>query len=372
MSTSRIKEIQQFGQSIWLDYIQRSMLDEELPRLIEDDGLRGVTSNPSILYEAISGSDDYDEAIAHLVDEGRSAVEIYDALAVADVGAAADLFRPLYDASEGRHGFVSLEVSPHLAHDTDGTVAEARRFWQALDRPNVMIKVPGTAEGLPAIRQLIAEGVNVNVTLLFGLPRYRKVLGAYMSGLEDRLAAGGSLEHVSSVASFFLSRIDSLLDPKLEQIEEAGGEPAATAHRLHGQVAVASARRAYAIYQEAIAAKRWRNLAQAGAQVQRLLWASTSTKNPAYSDIKYVEELIGPDTVNTLPLTTLDAYRDHGDPAPRLTEDMDGAHWVLDHLPNVGLDIRVATRQLEEEGVAKFADSYNELIALLQEHIERR
>jgi transaldolase len=232
--------------------------------------------------------------------------------------------------------------------------------------------VPGTAEGLPAIRQLIAEGVNVNVTLLFGLPRYRKVLDAYMSGLEDRLAAGGSLERVSSVASFFLSRIDSLLDPKLEQIEKAGGEPAATSHRLHGQVAIASARRAYAIYQEAIAAKRWRNLAQAGARVQRLLWASTSTKNPAYSDVKYVEELIGPDTVNTLPLSTLDAYRDHGNPAPRLTEDMDGAHWILDHLPNVGLDIRVITRQLEEEGVAKFVDSYNELIALLQEHIERR
>ncbi|MBC7236911.1 MAG: transaldolase [Chloroflexi bacterium] len=367
MITNPLKKLQEYGQSIWLDYIQRSMLDEALPRLIAEDGIRGVTSNPSILYEAISSSADYDQEIRRLARAGKSEAEIYDTLALEDVGAAADLFRPMFDESEGRHGFVSLEVSPHLAYDTQGTIAEARRYWAALGRPNILIKVPATAQGLPAIRQLLAEGINVNVTLLFGLPRYRQVLSAFLAGLEDRLAAGKPLAQVASVASFFLSRIDVLIDPRLETRLKEGGERAPTAKRLLGQVAIASARRAYQIWKEVMATKRWLKLAEVGARPQRLLWASTSTKNPAYSDVKYVEALIGPDTVNTLPLTTIEAYRDHGQPAPRLEQDVDEALWVLDHLPDVGIDIRAVTQQLEDEGVQKFVTSYDQLLALLRE-----
>jgi transaldolase/glucose-6-phosphate isomerase len=335
--------------------------------MIEEDGLRGVTVNPSILEKAISGSHDYDEAIRALVLEGKQEADIYERLAVEDVQRAADLFRPLYDQTDGKHGFVSLEVSPYLAHDTQGTLAEARRFWAELNRPNVMIKVPATPEGLPAIRQLIAEGINVNVTLLFGLPRYREVAEAYIGGLEDRVAQSKALDRVASVASFFLSRIDVLVDPMLERSIDADVPQRQFAIGLRGQVAIASAKSAYQIYKEIFSAERFHKLADNGARTQRLLWASTSTKNPAYSDVKYVDSLIGQETVNTVPLETLNAYRDHGEPMPRLEEEVDEARQVLGRLSELDIDIDAVTQQLEDEGVDKFIASYDQLMTTLKE-----
>ena len=367
MGENPLVKLGTFGQSIWLDYIRRQMIESgELKKLIDEDGLKGVTSNPSIFQKAIAGSTDYDEAIRTLVQAGKSIQEIYETLTVADVGQAADVFRPLYDQVDGKDGFVSLEVNPHLAQDTDGTIAEARHLWQALNRPNVLIKVPATQEGLPAIRQLISEGINVNVTLLFGLPRYREVAEAYIAGLEARAAQGQPLNRVASVASFFLSRIDVLLDPRLEKLAAAGGPQAQAAKDLIGQVAIASAKVAYRIYQEIFGSARFQKLAAQGARPQRLLWASTSTKNPAYPDVKYVEPLIGPDTVNTLPPETLEAYRDHGDPAARLTEEVDQAASELQRLPELGIDLDQATQQLEDEGVEKFNQPFDSLMATLE------
>lgn len=367
MSDNPLLRLQTFGQSIWLAYIGRHLiLSGELTRLIKEDGLRGMTSNPAIFHEAIVGSQDYDDAIRELARQKKSVEEIYETLTVEDVQEAADLFRPQYDALQGRHGYVSLEVNPHLAHNTRGTIEEARRLWKALDRPNVFIKVPATLEGLESIRQLTSEGINVNVTLLFGLPRYRMVAEAYIAGLEERAARGEPLESVSSVASFFLSRIDVLLDPMLEQIMEQGGARAEIAGRLRGQVAIACAKIAYQIYHELFQNERFGRLEAKGARTQRVLWASTSTKNPLYSDIKYVEALIGPETVNTLPLETLNAYRDHGDPAPRLEEDVELSHEVLSSLTNLNIDIDRATRQLEDEGVEKFNKPYDSLMQTLR------
>jgi transaldolase len=338
-----------------------------LKQMIDEDGLRGVTSNPSIFDKAIAETDDYNEAILALAREGKSAEEMYDALTVEDIRMTADLFRPVYDRLGGRDGFISLEVSPHLARDTDGTIAEARRLWKAVDRPNVLIKVPGTMEGLPAIRRLIGEGVNINVTLLFGLPRYRLVADAYISGLEDRVSNGGSLQHMASVASFFLSRIDVLVDPMLEKIAAAGGRDAEQATSIKGQIAIACAKIASEIHKEIFSSERFRSLASHGAHSPRLLWASTSTKNPEYSDIKYIEPLIGPDTINTMPLETIDAYRDHGNPAPRLDEGIHEAHRLLKVLSGLGIDIDAVTRQLEDEGVNKFIKPYDKLINTLKE-----
>ncbi len=367
MGENPLVKLGTFGQSVWLDYIRRQMIESgELKKLIDADGLKGVTSNPSIFQKAIAGSTDYDAAIRSLVQAGKSVQEIYETLTVEDVGRAADVFRPLYNQVGGRDGFVSLEVNPHLARDTDGTMAEARHLWQALDRPNVLIKVPATKEGLPAIRQLISEGINVNVTLLFGLPRYREVAEAYIAGLEARAAQGQPLNRVASVASFFLSRIDVLLDPRLEKLAAAGGPEAQKAKDLIGQVAIASAKEAYRIYQEIFGSTRFQKLAAAGARPQRLLWASTSTKNPAYPDTKYVEPLIGPDTVNTLPPETLEAYRDHGNPASRLTEAVDRAASYLQRLPDLGIDLNQATQQLEDEGVEKFNQPFDSLMATLE------
>ncbi|MDE3157071.1 MAG: bifunctional transaldolase/phosoglucose isomerase [Acidobacteriota bacterium] len=355
------------GQSLWLDFIRRSLLTSGgLQRYIDEDGVRGITSNPSIFEKAITGSHDYDEAIAQMVRAGRDASEMYETLAVEDVRHAADLFRPLYDRLEGRDGFVSLEVSPRLAHDTAGTIGEGRRLWAAVDRPNVMIKVPATREGLPAIRQLIADGVNVNVTLLFGLDRYRDVLDAWLGGLEARIAAGGSPERVASVASVFLSRIDVLVDPQLDALAAAGGERAGRAGHLRGQTAMASARLAYQIFKEAIASPRFAQVAARGARPQRLLWASTSTKDPAYSDVKYVDALIGPDTVNTLPVETLEAYRDHGHPAARLESDLGDARRTVGTLRELGFDLDAITTRLETEGVAKFEAAFDRLLAALE------
>ncbi len=366
MRENPLIKIQDFGQGIWLDFLRRRMITSgELKKLIEEDGLRGMTSNPKIFDTAIAGSHDYDDHIKALALEGKSTEEIYEELTVKDVQDAADLFRPVFDESGGRSGFVSLEVNPHLARDKQGTVSEARRLWKRLDRPNVFIKVPGTEEGLQCIRLLTSEGVNVNVTLLFGLPRYREVAQAYLSGLEDRAKNGKSLEGISSVASFFLSRIDVLLDPMLVEMMDAGGEKAGLAEKVHGQVAIASAKEAYQIYKEIFGADRFRKLEEKGARSQRVLWASTSTKNPAYSDVKYVEPLIGPETINTVPRETLDAYRHHGNPAPRLQEGIKEAREVLGLLPELGIDIDRVTRQLEDEGIEKFNEPYDDLIESL-------
>jgi transaldolase len=368
MKENPLLKLRAFGQSIWMDYISRQVINSgALEQLIEGDGLRGVTSNPSIFEKAIAGSHDYDDAIRALASEGRSIDEIYRALTVEDVQRAADLFRPTYDRLGGGDGFVSLEVNPHLAHDTRGTIGEARQLWEALNRPNVFIKVPATREGLPAIRQLISEGVNVNVTLLFGLPRYSEVAGAYLAGLEDRAALGHSIQGIASVASFFLSRIDVLLDPLFESIMATGGPQASTAARLRGQIAIASAKAAYQIYREIFDSDRFRGLAAQGARPQRVLWASTSTKNPEYPDIMYVEPLIGPDTINTLPPETINAYRDHGNPALRLEADLDEANDFLKHLHELKIDLDGVTQQLEDEGVAKFNQPYDSLMHALAE-----
>jgi transaldolase len=368
MKQNPLLKLQSFGQSVWLDTLSRHLLTSGgLRQLIEEDGLRGVTSNPTIFEKAIDESHDYDNEIRALAREGKSAAEIYQALTVDDIQRAADLFRPVYDRLDGRDGFVSLEVSPHLAYDTEGSIAEARRLWAAVNRTNAFIKIPATRPGLPAIAQLLGEGININITLLFGLERYREVTEAYLTGLETLAARGHSLARIASVASFFLSRIDVLVDPMLEQRMEAGGPQAEIARSLLGQVAIASAKVAYEIYQEVFTDDRFRALKARGARTQRVLWASTSTKNPAYSDTKYVEPLIGPDTINTMPLETIHAYRDHGHPAPRLEEGVADAHRVLDRLPDVGIDLCAVTQQLEAEGVEKFNKPYDHLMTMLEQ-----
>jgi transaldolase len=357
-------DIRRLDQSLWLDFISRKVLTNgELKRRIDEDALRGVTSNPAIFEKAIGGSADYDDTIMEQARQGKSAEDIYVGLAVADVQAACDLFRGLYDSHDNSSdGYVSLEVSPKLALDTEGTIAEGRQLWKAVNRPNVMIKVPATKEGLPAIRQLIADGINVNVTLIFGLERYRAVTEAFISGLEDRAKAGQSLKGIDSVASFFLSRIDVLIDPQLEKIAAEGGENAELAQSMVGEVALASAKQAYQMYKEIFAGPRWEALASEGANTQRLLWASTGNKNPKYDDLKYVENLIGPKTVNTIPVETMDIFKQKGQPADRLEQGLEKAQQVLRDLPKVGIDLDAQTAQLEEEGVQKFIEPFGKLI----------
>jgi transaldolase len=366
MDNNPLKQLGALGQSIWLDDIRRDLMASgELRRLIEEDGLRGMTSNPAIFEKAIVDSQDYDEDIRAMALEGKGASAIYEALSQRDVQSAADEFRPVYDVTDGRDGYVSLEVNPHLAHDSNGTMQEARRLWDALNRPNVLIKVPATLEGLPAIQQLISEGISVNVTLLFGLPRYRQVAEAYVAGIEARVTQGKAVKHAASVASFFVSRIDALVDPLLESLSAQGDKAAGTAKEMRGQVAVASAKMAYQLYKEIFGNTRFKRLAEAGARVQRLLWASTGTKNPDYSDVKYVEALIGSDTVNTAPVDTLDAYRDHGVPKARLEQGVDEAARVLKRLSELGICIDTVTQRLEEEGVTKFNQPFDKLMETL-------
>jgi transaldolase len=372
MKNNPLKQLGTLGQSIWLDYIRRDLIaGGGLRHLIEEDGLRGMTSNPSIFEKAIADSHDYDDDIRDMALNGKGTKDIYEALSQRDVQSADDDFRPLYDRTEGEDGYVSLEVNPHLAHDTKGTIEEARRLWVALNRPNVLIKVPATAEGLPAIQQLISEGINVNVTLLFGLPRYRQVADAYIAGIEARAVQGKPLKYLVSVASFFIGRIDALVDPLLEKLIAQGGKEAYLAKKARGQVAIASAKMAYQIYKEIFGSDRFEKLAPQGARVQRLLWASTSTKNPDYSDVKYVEALIGPDTVNTVPLETLDAYRDHGKPKARLEQHVKEARWVLERLPELGISIDNVTQQLEDEGVEKFSKPFDKLMETLAQRSPR-
>ena len=365
-------KINEFGQSIWLDYLRRNIIESgELRRLIEEDGLRGITSNPSIFEKAIAGSHDYDQSIRSLALAGKSAQEIYDALTIEDIRNSADLLRPVFERMDGTDGFVSLEVSPLLALDTEKTIKEARRLWKEVDRPNVMIKVPATEAGIPAIGILLEEGININITLLFGIPRYCEVAQAYVSALEARARRGEPLRDVASVASFFLSRIDVLVDSQLEKIIKDGGVKAKTAESLVGNTAILSAKIAYKLYNKIFGSTRFRKLAAKGARSQRVLWASTSTKNPSYSDVKYVEALIGPETINTMPPETINAYRDHGDPAPRLTDGMDKAQRELNKLARLGIDIDQVTQKLENDGIRKFNEPFEKLIGTIKKGIER-
>jgi transaldolase len=368
MKNNPLLELQSLGQSIWIDFISRGIIASgELKRMIEEDGVSGVTSNPSIFEKAIVKSDDYDELIRVLTLQGKTADEVYQSLTVEDIQMVADALRPTYERTDGQDGFVSLEVSPALAHDTQGTIDEARLLWSLVDRPNSMIKVPATREGIPAIKQLIGEGININITLLFGLPRYQEVVNAYLDGLEILAGKGRNLQNVASVASFFLSRIDVLLDPLLEKKKLSSGAEADIASILHGEVAIASAKVAYQLYKEIFQSDRFTKLAKQGARTQRLLWASTSTKNPTYSDTKYIEPLIGQDTINTLPVETLDAYRDHGQPHLSLEENISRAYHVLNKLSSVGIDLDAATQQLEDEGVEKFVSALDRLMLSLNE-----
>jgi transaldolase len=364
-TSNPLLELHSLGQSIWLDDIGRKMLaDGSLARLIKDDGVAGVTSNPSILAHSITSDPLYAQAIKDLLPKVSNSMELYEALAIDDLRGGADLFRPLYDAKEGRDGFISLEVSPHLAFDTQGSIEEGRRLWGRLDRVNAFIKIPGTQPGIGAIRQLITDGINVNVTLLFSPERYKAVAMAYIEGLEARVAAKKPIDRVASVASFFLSRIDTNVDPQLDKLT-ASGQVAAKS--LRGKAAIANAARAYEIYEELIATPRWQALVKAGARVQRLLWASTSAKDKTFSPVKYVDELIAPDTVNTAPLETINAYRQQGKPALRLRQHIAESAGVRDGLNKLGIDLDEVARVLEDEAVRKFVEPFDKLQGWLKE-----
>jgi transaldolase/transaldolase/glucose-6-phosphate isomerase len=335
--------------------------------MIEQDDLRGITSNPKIFEEAISMSNDYEEAIFKLAQASYCAEEIYQTIAIEDVQRTADIFFPIYERTKGMDGYVSLEVSPTLAYDTEGTILEARKLWKRLNRPNVMVKIPGTREALPAIQQLTSEGINVNVTLLFSLERYRSVVDAYFIGLEHRLRKGEPIDKVVSVASFFLSRIDTLVDALLEKKKKEDISKTKLIEELHGEVAIASAKVAYQCYKKEFSSLRYKLLHDKGANKQRLLWASTSTKNPYYCKVKYVDALIGTQTINTMPIETLAAYKCLGDPARRLSEGTRQAHNALGLLQEVGIDLQLLTRQLEQEGIQKFVRLYQNLLKLIEE-----
>lgn len=370
MKTNPLRELNKLGQSVWLDYIRRGeILSGELKRLIDEDGLSGVTSNPTIFEKAIAGSADYAAAITGLARAGKSATEIFDNLAVEDIQRAADLFRPTYDSTEGRDGFVSIEVSPDLARDTAGTTAEARRLCRAVGRPNILVKIPGTKEGLPAIEQMLAEGVNINITLLFAVERYEEVANAYLAALETRARQGKPLDRIASVASFFVSRIDTLADKLLNEKLAEAMTPAERSkiQGLFGKAAIANAKVAYEKFKNIFAGPRFKPLAAKGARVQRVLWASTSTKNPKYRDVVYVESLIGADTINTLPPATLAAFREHGQAAVTVDKGLDDARRSLAALAEVGVDLSAVTRKLEDDGVASFSTDFAKLMAVIEE-----
>ncbi|MFZ0730810.1 MAG: transaldolase [Candidatus Sulfotelmatobacter sp.] len=365
-----LQELLNYGQSMWLDYIRRDLFTTgKLKDMIANDGLRGMTSNPAIFEKAIADSSLYDDILHSLA--GRKDLDAtgrYEQIAIRDIQDAADTLRPVHQASNFRDGYVSLEVSPYLARKTKETIEEARRLWKTVNRENVMIKVPGTAEGLPAIRQLIGEGININVTLLFAQEVYEKVAEAYIAGLEDLAARGGNLKKMAGVASFFISRIDSLVDSMLNEKLKGTSDAAqqALCKSLLGKVAIANGKLTYQRYQKIFSGPRWQALAAKGAQTQRVLWASTSTKNPAYRDVIYVEELIGPDTVNTMPPATVEAFRDHGRLRNSLTEDVPGAQKVMDDLARAGISIKEVTDKLTDDGVKLFADAFDKLLAAVE------
>ena len=375
-ATNPLKALLSYGQSMWLDYIRRDLLTSgKLKSMIEEDGLRGMTSNPSIFEKAIADSHLYDDMLQSLASRRDLTVTAcYEQIAIRDIQDAADILRPVYQSSNFRDGYVSLEVSPLLALKTQETIEEARRLWKTVNRPNVMIKIPGTPEGLPAIRQAISEGININVTLLFAQEVYEQVAEAYIAGLEDLAKRGGDLKKMASVASFFISRIDtlvdSMIDDKLKSTKDAGQQTLLAS--LKGKVAIANGKLTYQRYERIFSGLRWEALASKGAQTQRVLWASTSTKNPAYRDVMYVEELIGPDTVNTMPPATIDAFRDHGKLRKSLTEDVAGAQKVMDDLAKAGISIKEVTTKLTADGVKLFADAFHTLLAAVEKSIEQK
>jgi transaldolase len=358
---NRINALHELGQSVWLDFISRELITSgDLESLIKKDEVRGVTSNPTIFEQAISKTDQYKEAIHLSSTHGCTAAEILDDLILDDIRASTDLFSTQYHRTNGRDGFVSVEVNPDLANDTEKTLKEVRRVWAAVNRPNVMIKIPATKEGISAIQSAIAEGINVNITLIFSLDRYEEVMEAYLTGLEKRHESGEPIDHVASVASFFVSRIDTAVDKALDEIVEAGDHKDLSS--LYGKAAIASAKIAYEKFQSVFGSSRFMNLSKNGARVQRPLWASTSTKNPAYPDTYYVDHLIGTDTVNTLPPKTLEAYRDHGRVDVTIHENLEQAKEVLAKLEDLGISLKEVTDQLEKEGVEKFATSFHNLL----------
>lgn len=360
-----LRQLHDHGQSVWLDNLSRTLLESgELRRLIEEDGISGITSNPAIFAAAIAGSDAYDRKIRSLADSDLDTVGLYETLAIADIRAAADLLRPTWERSSGTDGFVSLEVNPHLARDTAGTLVEAERLWQAVDRENALIKIPGTPEGVPAIEEALYRGININVTLLFSLEAYGEVMQAHQKAMQRRLDDGLALDTLASVASFFLSRIDSMVDKRLDAVT---GDRAADARQLRGQAAVASAKAAYRRWQQTYGGERWARLAGAGARVQKPLWASTSTKDPAYPDTKYVEPLVGDQTVNTMPESTIDAFRDHGRVRPGSVEDgVDEALEIPARLAALGIDLDEVTDALVKEGIEKFGQPFDALLESLE------
>jgi transaldolase/glucose-6-phosphate isomerase len=375
-ATNPLKALLDYGQSMWLDYIRRDLITSgSLKTMIEDDGLRGMTSNPSIFEKAIAESSLYDDMLKSLASRpDLNATARYEQIAIRDIQDAADVLRPVYESSKFRDGYVSLEVSPLLALKTQETIEEARRLWKAVSRENVMIKVPGTAEGLPAIRQLIGEGININVTLLFAQEVYEKVAEAYIAGLEDLAMRGGNLKKTAGVASFFISRIDTLVDSMIEDKLKAtkDAQQQALLKSLLGKVAIANGKLTYQRYQRIFSGPRWDALAAKGAQTQRVLWASTSTKNPAYRDVMYVEELIGTDTVDTMPPATVDAFRDHGRLRNSLTEDVAGAQKVMDDLAKAGISIKEVTTKLTSDGVKLFADAFHKLLAAVEKSVQQK
>lgn len=368
---STLHELHAAGQSVWLDYIDRTMLGNgELTRRIREDALTGMTSNPTIFEKALAAGTAYDAQLSAIAAGGEhTAWEVFERLETDDVRTACDAFLSPYHESRGTHGFVSIEVSPGAAHDSTATVEEAHRLWRTVDRPNVMIKVPGTTQGAVALRRLIADGLNVNVTLLFAVQAHDRIIEAYLCGLEDRVKAGGDLSHIASVASFFVSRVDNAVDGALDAGVANGSIPVDRAHPLKGRAAIANARRAYRHFRERFAGPRWDALAAKGARVQRPLWASTSTKNPAYRDVLYVEQLIGPDTVNTMPPATLEAFRDHGVTARTVDVGLDAADRLIDDLHTVGIHLDAVTDQLLVEGLASFQKSFDTLIAGLEHKV---
>ena len=369
-ATNPLKDLLSYGQSVWFDYIRRNLFTSgELKRLIEEDGLRGMTSNPAIFEKAIAGSTDYADLLQSLAAKrGLDATARYEILAIRDIQDAADLLRPVYESSKRRDGYVSLEVSPYLAHQTQATIAEARRLWKAVQRENLMIKVPGTVEGIPAFQQLISEGINVNVTLLFSQEVYEQVADAYIAGLEQFAVRGGDVSRIASVASFFISRIDSSVDSIVEARLKQSKDPHEQEQlkSLLGKVAIANGKQTYQRYLRIFSGNRWKALAAKGAQTQRVLWASTSTKNPNYCDVLYVEELIGRDTVNTIPPATFDAFRDHGRPRASLTEDLDSANKTMETVAKLGISMKEVTDKLTDDGVRLFAEAFDKLLEVVK------
>jgi len=366
-----LKGLLAYGQSPWLDYIRRNiLLNGDLKKMIDNDGLRGMTSNPAIFEKAITAGDDYNDVIKAADAPSSTAMALYEKIAIRDVQDATDIFRPVYGETKGRDGYVSLEVSPNLAFDTQATIEEARRLWKAVNRPNVMIKIPATPQGIPAIRQALEEGINVNITLLFAQSAYEQVAEAYLSALEARAAKNQNLAQIASVASFFVSRIDSLVDSTIDNMLKTETDSAKTSllQSLQGKVAIANARRTYHKYQELFGSSRWKTLAAKGAQTQRLLWASTSTKNPKYRDVLYVEELIGADTVDTIPPATFDAFRNHGKLRNSLTEDLAGANKTMSDLEAAGISMKLITDKLLADAVKLFQDPFKQLLDAISKH----